>query len=1015
MNTKSCILAVFISLLPISSFAQVEAEIHRPSINAEQFGFASKAEAALNKGQLSVNIPLMTLKGKGYDLPISLTFYNGDVTSCTEASPVGLGWALMAGGVITSTIRGKEDIEAYMVSGQNEYLYDSAYIENIRNDEIKRNNFIDEIRYNSMPDEYRYSLPGHSGTIEVSIDNHRTVNRTLFPDESYKIDKTTAGYCITADDGNKFYFETSERRLVYSSTGYDDQESTSYFLTKIETAKGGLFEFKYADEEYIDLSCTRSNTDYVKYKTKRITSITSKGYGTINFLFADRDDRGYYGLAISLDKNKRSKRINKIELRDEQGKFIKGYKLNNSDTFELYSLESEEPQNDWYNCRQKLSSIAQYDSIGNELPPYKFTYDYRLSKSRFVYFLSETKPDGDYYPYDSWTSNVGTQVYVDIDGAGNPLCSIEKVPNATAEGIIEKREDCDILTVQDYFCLTRIDYPTGAIDKFAYDNHWYSKINNTTLDSDDLHAKYIQGRRLVSKMRYGTELAQRTNYVYKLHDANYNVTGPSSGVLTNPSIHGATYYTPGVNQRGGGLMFHASRLTSGKPFNSFMGPSVCYTEVEEVTYDGCGDSLRTIHYFKPQIVSPPVNYIFNPKDNVLLRIDNNVFGKKKGYTDNMAGYNNNNYTYITYPVGDFCNIAYVVDQPIKEVFIGKNNKVRSIKSYTYKSWIDSDREEIKYGYKIAPENFSNNGYYLISVSKYVTRKTRLRETSTTSYYYDGEKCDSVCEKYVMHYNKGRTNWISNSRGGEDYGEGTFSEYFYPDDIKNNDGNNTPPMIAAVNRLIGKNMVAEPIKTIVKRNGIIVSGECRDYQMPDSIPLLKSLYKIKNTTNKYSSTPTISGDTIDYKAKMYKEGEILTYDADLNPEYVRLNDTQDRIYVWGYGGQYPIAVIDNMDGNTFQSLANLKTKILQLQSYRKIETEDKCASLRSLNASIRSMLPESAHITTYTYDPYFGMTSETDDSNLGIIYTYDTFGRLTAKHDENYKKLEEYNYHLPLQK
>ena len=95
MNTKSCILAVFISLLPISSFAQVEAEIHRPSINAEQFGFASKAEAALNKGQLSVNIPLMTLKGKGYDLPISLTFYSGDVTCATEASPIGLGWALI--------------------------------------------------------------------------------------------------------------------------------------------------------------------------------------------------------------------------------------------------------------------------------------------------------------------------------------------------------------------------------------------------------------------------------------------------------------------------------------------------------------------------------------------------------------------------------------------------------------------------------------------------------------------------------------------------------------------------------------------------------------------------------------------------------------------------------------------------------------------------------------------------------------------------------------------------------
>lgn len=138
---------------------------------------------------------------------------------------------------------------------------------------------------------------------------------------------------------------------------------------------------------------------------------------------------------------------------------------------------------------------------------------------------------------------------------------------------------------------------------------------------------------------------------------------------------------------------------------------------------------------------------------------------------------------------------------------------------------------------------------------------------------------------------------------------------------------------------------------------------------------------------------------------------ITYDAYDNPEHVRLNDTQDRYYVWGYGGRFPIAVIDNIDEATF---ANLKSQILQLETYKKINTEAECTSLRNTNAAIRSNLPDSVHITTYTYDPYFGMTSETDDSNLGTIYTYDSFGRLTTKYDENYKKLEEYNYHYKLQ-
>lgn len=125
MNTKSHILTAFVFLLPLTASAQIEADIIRPSINAEQFGMAVKAETALSKGQLSLNIPLMTLKGKGYDLPISLTFYGGDVTACTDSSPIGLGWALMAGGVIATTIRGADDCETYASGMTNAHHYDS--------------------------------------------------------------------------------------------------------------------------------------------------------------------------------------------------------------------------------------------------------------------------------------------------------------------------------------------------------------------------------------------------------------------------------------------------------------------------------------------------------------------------------------------------------------------------------------------------------------------------------------------------------------------------------------------------------------------------------------------------------------------------------------------------------------------------------------------------------------------------------------------------------------------------
>ena len=996
MNKKSYILLLFLSLLSISAFAQINTEIIRPSVNASQFGIAVKAETALSKGQLSLNIPLMELKGKGYDLPISLVFYSGDVTFCTEASPVGLGWALMAGGVITKTIRGEDDLETRF--SNKEHLSDPDYIL----DNWTDNDFISNIQEDPMPDEYTYSLPGHSGTINVSFDGNSTT-MSLYPDESYKIDSVENGYCITADDGNKFYFDVFENRTIGADT-----QSTSWFLTRIVTAKGGLFTFNYAEEEYVDLSTEVNETSFEKYTTKRITSVGSE-FGTVLFNSATRLDRGGIGNR-SITEGKESKRINKIELRDENNTIVKGYELDNSG---LFVNSVEYPNNVPCNYRCKLSSITQYDAIGNRLPPYEFTYSYKFTKSKLAEAFYQ---NGECMPRDSWTACVGPQAYVDLNGIGAPLCWM-MYPNTQysyLEGITIRTEEIGT-TADDYFCLTGINYPNGATDEFTYEGHSYSKVNWT--DDIEWHPNKdkIHGKRLASKVRYGSEVNQQTDYIYKLHDSSYNVVDRSSGVMTNPSIHYATYYTPEINTPS--MNYHASRMVLGKAANSFMGPPVCYTEVEEIEKGVYNEVLnRTIHYFEPQIVSPPVNYIIvkphlsspSPAPS-LLEIDNRIFGTRTGYINEVSYLNNVNMTYMAYPVGAFYNVAYNVDKPLKEVFIGKEGYVRNINEYLYN--VGEPFMDKKYGYKVISQDYYDINQisyttHLISMSEYITRRCRLRGINTTRYYDN----DSISESYHVDYNKGRVAITTYTRKNES----STTNYYFPGDIVNIVGNTSSPEIIAMNGLIEKNMVADPIKTVLRRNNIIVGGECKDYQTHSGLPMLKSLYKLKNTANNSNNAPTVSGNSIDYHADLYKEGEIMTYDEGHNPQYVKLNNTLDRIYVWGYGGRFPIAVIDNMDYTTFQASTNLRSEISQLATYRKIETMSDCTNLRNLNAGIRSLLPNSAHITTYTYDPYFGMTSEIDDSNLGNIYTYDTFGRLSAKYDVYYRKIEEYNYHLKLQ-
>nr|MBI1231859.1 hypothetical protein [Cytophagales bacterium] len=56
-------------------------------------------------------------------------------------------------------------------------------------------------------------------------------------------------------------------------------------------------------------------------------------------------------------------------------------------------------------------------------------------------------------------------------------------------------------------------------------------------------------------------------------------------------------------------------------------------------------------------------------------------------------------------------------------------------------------------------------------------------------------------------------------------------------------------------------------------------------------------------------------------------------------------------------------------------------------------------------------PQTAQMTTYSYDPMVGMLSETDARSYSRFYEYDTFGRLTAIKDDDGQIMEffEYNY------
>jgi YD repeat-containing protein len=123
----------------------------------------------------------------------------------------------------------------------------------------------------------------------------------------------------------------------------------------------------------------------------------------------------------------------------------------------------------------------------------------------------------------------------------------------------------------------------------------------------------------------------------------------------------------------------------------------------------------------------------------------------------------------------------------------------------------------------------------------------------------------------------------------------------------------------------------------------------------------------------------------------------SYDANGNLlEQQKTNDIKE-VYLWGYEGQYPVAKILN---STYSIASGYIT-----QSVLDNPSDD--ATLRSHLANLRNI--PGTMVTTYTYKPLVGMTSQTDPAGRTIYYEYDSFNRLKTIRDQDGKVIKTIDY------
>lgn len=249
-------------------------------------------------------------------------------------------------------------------------------------------------------------------------------------------------------------------------------------------------------------------------------------------------------------------------------------------------------------------------------------------------------------------------------------------------------------------------------------------------------------------------------------------------------------------------------------------------------------------------------------------------------------------------------------------------------------------------------------------------------------------------------------------------------------------------------------------TVQTKSGVssIVSGQIATYtkNVIDHLykwecvnPLATSSFKFTNRP--IGIIPPTGSPTAFTTDSKYSLKALFTHDPYNNPLTITPTNNSPKAYIWDYTNTYPIAEVINAsskdifhtsfedaNGNSASGdsktgaksrtngysvpLSNLTNGQYILSYWLKsgsiwnFQTSTITVSGGSYTINLSGQIdevrfyPATAQMTTYTYDPLIGMTSQCDIKNETTYYEYDNYGRLklTRDRDKNIRKQIEYN-------
>ncbi len=279
-------------------------------------------------------------------------------------------------------------------------------------------------------------------------------------------------------------------------------------------------------------------------------------------------------------------------------------------------------------------------------------------------------------------------------------------------------------------------------------------------------------------------------------------------------------------------------------------------------------------------------------------------------------------------------------------------------------------------------SFSNRSY------PYFSGRALMKSSATTSYFYDTEGTQTTSTQRSSYtyndYNNRPSEQLTRISGEAPI----LTRYYFPFDEEVND-------VAGISALMADHRLTEIILSETSQQGELLFTEQRNFSTTGAVPRVKDI-----------QTQKLGGpleDRLTYHS----------YNNFNNPLEVSREDGIHSIYIWGYNSMYPIAQITNASYSDMPVSVSNQIDAIQAAS----NTENSAAEEASLRTMLNNLRNDpffaNAQMTTATYDPVVGVTSQTDPRGYTMYYEYDDLNRLKRTLDQNGKvySTNEYNYQI----